>query len=687
MSVAPAADAGRSPAAALRAVPVAAAALAFVAYATTAARTITWWDGSQYPLAAVTLGITGAPGSLLLTLLGWVVAQIPLVQPVAFRLNLFAGLLAASLVGVVTWLGARLATPEGREPGASEQFGGAVAGLTLAFGVTLWTHAVQFTPYVLSALWTALIVVAALAWWRRPERSSGHARLFLLFLLFGLDVSVHRTNLLLLPAALAWIALRSPASGSRMREAGAAAAGLALGLAFHLLLIPLAARRPAFMAENPGTLADWWAYVSLEMKGGGFLVNIFPRSASFVSHQLADYVTFLARNLSSMFYLPAGLAALGWALILRHHPRRAAGLMGFFLCAGLGAVVYFNLPRNYMRPIDRHYLPSLVILAPWIAVGASALLRWAGRARGGPVLVGGLALVLALPPVMSWRANRALCDHSRQRFAETFARDLLEPLPPRAILLTNGDNDSFPLWYMQQAEGVRSDVTVLNLPLANSGAWIAELRRRDPDLAHLLEGEPERGVLGVRQVSDTTVTTLVEPRTGLGLPAGVPPPDSVVFQIHGMMFGQDRAVLEIMRLTRWTRSVHIACTVAPEYVPWLRPFARYDGLALRVIPSDDPAVWDVDHFRTQMLERVSYAGIADTTVRMDVFSRAMCTNYAAMLYQLASAQLEHGQPREALATMRFLDQRTPPARFGESDPFVEFRVRVEAEVARMGAGR
>jgi len=64
--------------------PFATAAIAFAVYARTAARTITWWDGSSYPLAAVTLGIPGAPGSLLLTLLGWAVSRIPIVHPSRF---------------------------------------------------------------------------------------------------------------------------------------------------------------------------------------------------------------------------------------------------------------------------------------------------------------------------------------------------------------------------------------------------------------------------------------------------------------------------------------------------------------------------------------------------------------------------------------------------------------------------
>jgi hypothetical protein len=667
-------------------VPFVSAALAFAAYAGTAARTITWWDGSSYPLAAVTLGIPGAPGSLLLTLLGWVVSRIPIVHPVAFRLNLFAGLLAATLVGLVSWLGARMATPEGRQPGVGERLAGAFAGLTFAFACTPWTYAVQFTPYVLSALWTALILTVALAWWRRPETSSGRMQLFLLFLLFGLDVSVHRTNTLLLPAALLWVAIRRPASQARLRDGGAAAAGLALGLAFHLLLIPMAARGPAHLVENPSTWAGWWSYVSIEQKGGGFLVKLFPRTASFFSAQVADYLAFLGRNLSPMLFLPAILAALGWLLILRHHPRRALGLLAFFMLAGLGAVVYFNLPRNYMRPIDRHYLPSLVILAPWMAVGAAAVLRGARHLPGRVALVPGLAVVMTLTPLAAWRANHSACDLSRNRFAEAFARDLLEPLPENAILLTNGDNDTFPLWYMQQAEGVRRDVEVINLPLTNTGPYVAQIRRNDPDLAHLLDGEPLQTRLEARR-ADGDVVTVVESHTDLGLPAGMAPPDTVRFHPTAPLFAQDRVALDILRLVRWRRPIFMACTVASSSLPWLWPYARLDGLAFRIVPSTDPSVWDVDHLRHQLLERVSYAGIADTTVTMDADTRKICSNYLAALAQLASAELQRGRTDDAIATLRFIDRHTPPARLGwDAGEGAVLLARIEAEVAEVGRG-
>ncbi len=662
--------------------PALSALVAFAVYAGAAARTITWWDGSSYPLAAVTLGIPGAPGSLLLTLLGWAATRILIVHPAAFQLNLLAGILAATLVGLVSWIGARLATPEDRAPGLGEQLAGALAGLTLAFGLTPWTYAIQFTPYVLSALWTALILIAALAWWRRPERSAGLARLFLFFLLLGLDVSVHRTNTLLLPAAVVWVALRRSAGPRFAREGAAALAGLAAGLAFHLLLMPIAARRPGYMVEDPSTWAGFWSYISIGQKGGGFLVKLFPRTADFLKVQLTDYLAFLGRNLSPVLFLPAILAVLGWLIALRHHPRRTIGLMIFFLFAGFGAVIYFNLPRGYMRPIDRHYLPSLVILAPWIAVGAAGLLRGVRRLPAHAVLVPSLALVMALPPLAAWRANHRACDLSRNRFTETFARDLLEPLPPGAILLTNGDNDTFPLWYLQQAEGVRRDVRVINLPLTNTGTYVAKLRRDDPDLARLFDGEPLQSRLVARRTCEE-VATVVEPRTGLGLPAGVAAPDTVRFRTAGICWPQDLAVLEMLRVLRWRRPVFLASTVAPSSLTWLWPYARLDGLAFRVIPSADSTVWEVDHLRHQLLERVRYTDIADPTVAMDDDTRRVYSNYPAALVQLASAELERGRTDAALATIAFLDRHTPPARLGwDSGEGAALLARIRAEADR-----
>jgi hypothetical protein len=644
--------------------------VAFAAYAATAARTITWWEGSSYPLAAVTLGIMPPPGSLLLTLLGWVTSRVPVIQPVAFRLNLTASLLAGATVALATWLSIRLAAPGERRPGTAEIAAGSLAGLAFAFSLSVWSHAVRFTPYVLSAGFTALILAAALAWWRRAADSDARGRLLLVFLLLGLDVSVHRTNALLLPAVLVWVALRRPRAWLRPATWAAVGAGLALGLAFHLLLIPLSLRDPAFDLAEPRDLPRFWSYVSLKFFGGGFLFNVLPRRGDFVHVQLGDYLEFLRINLMPrapwppLAFVPAALALLGWLVALRNSPRRSLGLFVFYLCASLGAVVYFNLPPHYFRAMDRHYLPSLVLLVPPLAIGSAALLRLAARAPGAarPVTVAVVAVLLALVPLDAWQANRAACDLSRVRFAETWSRDVFATLPPHAILLTSGDNDTFPLWYLQNAEQVRTDVTVINASLTNTAWFVAQLRRRDPQLAGLLQGRdpPEPAV-----VRDSIVFLPVGPAARAALPPGARLPDSIAIRLSGTIFGQDAVVLDLLRRNAWRRPVCVACTMAPDNLAWLWPYLRLEGLAYRMTPSPDPAVQDLDPLRGQLLGKVGYAGMADTTIVMDAATQAMCSNYVAALVYLARAQLGKGDARGCLETARFTEAHVPLARLGE----------------------
>jgi hypothetical protein len=634
--------------------------VALAAYVATASRTITWWEGSSYPLAAWTLGVPAPPGSLLLTLLGWVAARIPIVSPVAFRLNLCAGLLAAATVALVTWLSIRLATPDDRRPAAAELLGGAIAGLAFAFALSVWGHAVRFTPYILTATFTALILAAALAWWRRAESGEATARLFVLFLLFGLDFSVHRTNALLLPAALAWVTLRRPAGWALPARWGAILGGLALGLSVHLLLMPIAMRHPPFMQGDPSTPSGLWSYVSLQQFGGGFLFRIFPRTANFFSVQLLDYANFLRLNLapSPLGILPVVLVGIGLNAGFRASPRRTLGLVGFVLCASLGAVVYFNLRANYFRAMDRHYLPSLVLIVPWMAVGIATLLRrpWSEPWGVRPALAGGLALLFLAIPWNAWNANHAACDLSRVRFAETYSRDVLEPLPPDAILLTNGDNDSFPLWYLQVVEHVRPDVTVVNLPLTNMAPYVAQLRRSDPRLAGLAAG-PD--VSGYVDVGSATVAFTVD--------------DSLVrIPFSGMHLGQDVVVASLLELAADRRPICVACTVPPDNLPWLFPHLRVEGMFYRLVPN--PAVQDVPALRHRLLEVVRYTDVADTSVAMDADSRGLCRNYVAGLFQLAQAQLAAGDAEGCLATLQFADTRTPLGRLElDKDMFKDLR--------------
>ncbi|MDH4156490.1 MAG: DUF2723 domain-containing protein, partial [candidate division Zixibacteria bacterium] len=358
--------------------PLLVAIMSFILYWHTCFRSITWWDNAEYSLAAGTLGICAPPGSLLLTLIGWVVTRLPLANSAAFELNLLAGALAATTAALVCLVALRIIdryAPPGwsaARPQVSVVAATAVAlgSLIFAFAETLWLHAVQFTPYILTALFTAMILYAMFRWWERADRAGSLRWLFVLALLFGLDFSVHRTNAVLLPGLFFWVLLRRPYTLASAKTWLSGLAGLAIGLSVQFVLIPLASRAPFMNMGNPDSWSRFWDYVSIRMAGGGFLVSFFPRKAAFFSEQVGDWLNAFSVNflhydssLSLLGWFPALLGVLGLVLLWRKDARLGVAFTIFFLLTAATTIMYFNIPSGFFRSLHRHYLPTLLVFA------------------------------------------------------------------------------------------------------------------------------------------------------------------------------------------------------------------------------------------------------------------------------------------------------------------------------------
>jgi hypothetical protein len=160
---------------------------------------------------------------------------------------------------------------------------------------------------------------------------------------------------------------------------------------------------------------------------------------------------------------------------------------------------------------------------------------------------------------------------------------------------------------------------------------------------------------------------MVDPRADLGLPRGAARPDSITIRVSGALEPEDHVLIGMMRRNRWRRPIYLACTVTRERLLWVWPYARFEALAMRVVPSQDPSVWDVASFRRNLFEAIHYRDIADSTIAMDSDTQAMAGNYVAALSTLASIQLALGDANACLFTLRFLDRRVPLSRLGQTD--------------------
>ena len=410
------------------------------------------------------------------------------------------------------------------------------------------------------------------------------------------------------------------------------------------------------------------------------------------------------------FALPLLLGLIGLLFHVQRDWRRALAVGVLFFVTGLGIIVYLNQTPFQPRERDYSYVASFFAFSLWIGIGATGLVELAtdalrdaaSPARRAAALAVAAVLFVAVP---GWMTAENYHDHDRsgRRIATDFSRNLLESTAPNAILFTNGDNDTFPLWYLQEVEGVRRDVRVVNLSLLNTPWYIRQLRDQfSRDSAPLPMGVTDDDLAGIGGPVDRPATGALAPRvieeTEVGLPvdarafvdetvAGVIDtaslPSQMTWTLRGQSLGDGRtvlytadlAVLDILRSVAedgWQRPVYFAGTVAESSELGLQDYFQNEGLARRVVPvqrsSGSPDGVVVPEVALGRLQNFEFRGLADPDVYHDQNARNMADGYRIRLASIASALADQGRTADAQAlltrTTEAIPYATIPASFG-----------------------
>ena len=177
------------------------------------------------------------------------------------------------------------------------------------------------------------------------------------------------------------------------------------------------------------------------------------------------------------FGLPLILGLLGLYFQAKRDKKNAWVVTLLFLFTGLAIVVYTNHKPFEPRERDYAFVGSFYVFAIWIGMGVIALFELLGKQRTTLSAAVITIISLSIPALM---ASQNWDDHDRSdRYtAREIAKMYLNSCEPNAILFTNGDNDTFPLWYIQEVEGYRTDVRIVNLSLLNTDWYIDMMKRK-----------------------------------------------------------------------------------------------------------------------------------------------------------------------------------------------------------------
>lgn len=179
------------------------------------------------------------------------------------------------------------------------------------------------------------------------------------------------------------------------------------------------------------------------------------------------------------YLLPLLLGLIGLFYHLNRDYKNWWIIMFLFVMTGLAIVFYLNQTPNQPRERDYAYAGSFYFFAVWIGLGVLAIFELLSKVTGEKIAapVAGVLCFLAVPLIMgseNWDDH----DRSGRYLARDVAFNYLNSCAPNAILFTNGDNDTFPLWYAQEVEGARTDIRVCNLMLLNTDWYINQMKRK-----------------------------------------------------------------------------------------------------------------------------------------------------------------------------------------------------------------
>ena len=445
-----------------------------------------------------------------------------------------------------------------------------------------------------------------------------------------------------------------------------------------------------------------------EITDGNWLSGIKPIDEAMLGPQdnLPDEMANnKARN--RYFFLPFILGLIGLVWQLGKNPRYFSVVVWLFVMMGVALVVYFNSPPGEPRERDYVYAGSFYAFCMWIGFGVLAVAEWLRKIfKKNELLAPVVATVVCLSvPTILCAENWDDHDRSGRYVMRDMGYNYLSTVLPNSIVINYGDNDTYPMWYNQEVEGVRPDVRIMNQSYLGGGWYVEEMKQTYNESAPVPFSFPkskymyandyifiedvvdyrvdlkqamdvvrsERPATKLSYSDDLTFDFLPQHKISIPvnkenvLKAGIVKPedahlilDAVELDIKGTTLEKPQVmILDMLAELDWSRHVYF---VQPNLLKnlGLNDYLQYDGYAYRFVPIKTPAESvatlgriDTEYLYNNIMNVYRYGNVKDESVYVDNFSRynINSTQIRGGFARLAEALVAEGDTQRAIEVL------------------------------------
>ncbi len=394
-----------------------------------------------------------------------------------------------------------------------------------------------------------------------------------------------------------------------------------------------------------------------------------------------------------------------------------------FFMTGLAIVLYLNQAPQQVRERDYAYAGSFYAFAIWIGLGVAAIAEYLRNKMGEKPAALLASVVCLLVPVQMVSQTWDDHDRSGRYTCRDFGQNYLNSVSDKGnpILFTNGDNDTFPLWYNQETEGARTDVRVCNLSYLQIDWYIDQMRRpaydspsvpinweridyvqghneavyirpevmksieayykQNPEEAKKEFGENPYELKNILQhwvrspkdsglqmiPTDSIVIKLDKEaikRSGMLTPDSIPEYMHLSLKGKRMLYKSEMMMLEMLANTNWERPMYMAITVGTDNHLNLTNNFLQEGLAYRITPFNNVKLGrriDSEKMYDNLMTKFKFGGIENPNIYLDETVLRMCDTHRRMFVTLASQLIREGKTDKALKALDYCEKVIPSA--------------------------